>query len=181
MFTNFFSQVFTYRYFIENWPELCILAVTIDEATKKETIIGCIVSKCEQHMSNFYPTMRGYIGMIAVDISARGRGIAKKLVHLTMRKMREMNAHECILETELSNVGAIGLYESVGFVRHKRLPRYYLNGSDAFRYKYVFTEASYIDELKVNEEIMLRKTMGMALENYTKQLELEQKAAEVVV
>lgn len=38
-----------------------------------------------------------------------------------------------MLETELINHGALRLYESLGFVRDKRLHRYYLNGGDAFR------------------------------------------------
>ena len=38
-----------------------------------------------------------------------------------------------MLEAEVTNHGAIALYENLGFVRDKRLHRYYLNGSDAFR------------------------------------------------
>ena len=58
--------------------------------------------------------------MIAVDENFRGRGIAKSLVRKTMDRLRELGASECILETELTNLGAIGLYESMGFIRHKR-------------------------------------------------------------
>lgn len=42
---------------------------------------------------------------------------------------------EVVLEAEESNVAAIRLYEGLGFLRDKRLRRYYLNGSDAFRLK----------------------------------------------
>ena len=38
-----------------------------------------------------------------------------------------------MLETELTNIAALRLYERLGFVRDKRLPRYYMNGNDAFR------------------------------------------------
>ena len=42
---------------------------------------------------------------------------------------------EVALEAEVSNAGALRLYERLGFIRDKRLQRYYLNGSDAFRLK----------------------------------------------
>ena len=41
--------------------------------------------------------------------------------------------HQVILETEYDNLAAISLYESIGFIREKRLYRFYLNGKDAFR------------------------------------------------
>lgn len=42
---------------------------------------------------------------------------------------------QIVLETEATNTAALRLYESLGFVRDKRLPKYYLNGNDAFRLK----------------------------------------------
>ncbi len=38
-----------------------------------------------------------------------------------------------VLETEYDNSAALSLYESLGFIREKRLFRFYLNGKDAFR------------------------------------------------
>lgn len=38
-----------------------------------------------------------------------------------------------VLETEYDNAAALSLYESLGFIREKRLYRFYLNGKDAFR------------------------------------------------
>jgi peptide alpha-N-acetyltransferase len=40
---------------------------------------------------------------------------------------------QIILETEFDNCAALSLYESLGFIREKRLYRFYLNGKDAFR------------------------------------------------
>ena len=40
-----------------------------------------------------------------------------------------------VLEAELSNTAALRFYARMGFIRDKRLNRYYLNGSDAFRLK----------------------------------------------
>ncbi|CAG2058245.1 unnamed protein product, partial [Timema podura] len=42
-------------------------------------------------------------------------------------------ADEVVLETEITNRPALRLYENLGFVRDKRLFRYYLNGVDALR------------------------------------------------
>ena len=38
------------------------------------------------------------------------------------------------LETEVTNTAAMKLYERLGFLRSKRLHRYYLNGNTAFRF-----------------------------------------------
>lgn len=42
---------------------------------------------------------------------------------------------EVALEAEVTNSGALRLYEHLGFIRDKRLQRYYLNGNDAYRLK----------------------------------------------
>eukprot|EP00392_Amoebophrya_sp_AT5.2_P004646 g4654.t1 len=230
-------SVFTYRYFVNHWPELCFLAVVLNENDGEEgegqevgkedavagggggktcqtegeaastveqvpasaagaidnesdkvldadetfkeqgkatssssalasyqlraklqqrsetRIIGGIISKLEEHKSHFVPGIRGYIGMLAVDSSFRRRGIARKLVELTLDKMEKNGGDECILETELTNLKARQLYESVGFVKHKRLNAYYLNGVDAFRFKYAFpAREGFLDEFEAEEK-----------------------------
>ncbi|KAI9801666.1 MAG: N-alpha-acetyltransferase mak3 [Piccolia ochrophora] len=47
--------------------------------------------------------------------------------------MIERDADEIALETEVTNTAAMKLYERLGFLRSKRLHRYYLNGNTAFR------------------------------------------------
>ena len=42
-----------------------------------------------------------------------------------------------MLETEVTNIAALKLYEAFGFIRDKRLIAYYLNGVDAFRLKFI--------------------------------------------
>lgn len=42
---------------------------------------------------------------------------------------------QVVLETEITNQAALNLYQQLGFVRDKRLLKYYLNGVDAFRLK----------------------------------------------
>jgi len=120
-------SIYCYRYFLHQWPSLCFLAFSSTDPT---VLIGAVVSKLEQHRGG---PMRGYIGMLAVASSHRGKGIATKLVALSIDAMIEAGADEIALETEVSNTASLKLYERLGFLRSKRLYRYYLNGSSAFR------------------------------------------------
>jgi peptide alpha-N-acetyltransferase len=120
--------VYTYRYFLVNWPNLCWMAYL------GGVLVGCIVCKLDKHKQ----ALQGYIGMLVVDEKYRGRGIASKLVKLAVESMEKMDVDHVTLETETTNLSAIGLYESLGFIKDKRLARYYLNGVDAFRLKLFF-------------------------------------------
>ncbi|KAH0969612.1 hypothetical protein GBA52_028538 [Prunus armeniaca] len=53
----------------------------------------------------------------------------------------ESGCEEVTLEAEVTNKGALALYGRLGFIRAKRLFRYYLNGVDAFRLKLLFPPA----------------------------------------
>lgn len=49
-----------------------------------------------------------------------------------------MLAHACeevVLETEADNVSALRFYRKLGFIKEKRLYRFYLNAKDAYRLK----------------------------------------------
>lgn len=93
-------------------------------------LIGVIVSKLEPHRSGTY---RGYIAMLAVKESHRGKGIASKLVSMAIDAMAAREADEVVLETEMTNTASLKLYERLGFLRSKKLHRYYLNGNAAYR------------------------------------------------
>ncbi|KAF8622810.1 hypothetical protein AX15_006734 [Amanita polypyramis BW_CC] len=107
--------------------------------------VGVIVCKQSMHkdLAN-----RGYIAMLSVRKEWRNRGIdgdinslvrtfvflpASALVRSVIASMKEDGADEIVLETEYDNHAALSLYESLGFIREKRLYRFYLNGKDAFR------------------------------------------------
>jgi GNAT superfamily N-acetyltransferase len=64
-------SIYTYRYFIHNWPKLCFLA------THEGTCIGAIVCKLDMHRN---VVKRGYIAMLAVDEKYRKRKIGSRLV-----------------------------------------------------------------------------------------------------
>ena len=61
-------SIYTYRYFIHNWPQLCIMAQAGLE------MVGAIVCKLEMH---HYTTRRGYIAMLAVHTDYRKRRIGE--------------------------------------------------------------------------------------------------------
>ena len=119
-------SIYTYRYFIHNWPNLCFLAMADGDC------VGAIVCKLDMHKK---VTKRGYIAMLAVDSNYRKRRIGSTLVKKAIEAMVDDDADEVVLETEITNKPALKLYENLGFVRDKRLFRYYLNGVDASRLK----------------------------------------------
>ncbi|GAB2222335.1 hypothetical protein Drorol1_Dr00013548 [Drosera rotundifolia] len=118
-------SIFTYRYFVYLWPHLSFLAFHRDRC------VGTVVCKMGEHRGTF----RGYIAMLVVIKPYRGKGIATELVSRSIRVMMESDCEEVILEAEVTNKGALALYGGLGFIRAKRLFRYYLNGVDAFRLK----------------------------------------------
>lgn len=71
--------------------------------------------------------------MLAVASAHRGHGIATALVKKAIDTMADRNADEIVLETEETNKPAMRLYERLGFLRSKKLHRYYLNGNSAYR------------------------------------------------
>ena len=174
-------SIFTYRFFINNFPNLCYLAYddsevttaagaaaacalaatptpteeakkggedeataappTATESTPSSTttssssrgkLVGVIVCKAERKRGEWY---NGYIAMLAVDSSVRGKGIGSQLVIRAVNEMERMGCVEVILETEMANKAALSLYQNLGFVRETRLEKYYLNGGAAFRLK----------------------------------------------
>jgi peptide alpha-N-acetyltransferase len=98
---------------------------------RDENLVGVVVNKLEEHKGG---ALRGYIAMLAVREGWRGKGIATALVSKALDAMIERDAEEVVLETEVTNQPAMKLYERLGFLRSKRLYRYYLNGNTAYRF-----------------------------------------------
>ncbi|KAK3384783.1 acyl-CoA N-acyltransferase [Podospora didyma] len=122
-------SIYVYRYFLYQWGHLCYMALDPIDAS----LIGVIICKLEPHASHSPPTLRGYIAMLAVSSSYRGHGVATSLVKKAIHAMTQRNADEVVLETEETNIPAMRLYERLGFLRSKKLHRYYLNGNSAYR------------------------------------------------
>lgn len=115
-----------YFYFIKNWPELAMFAVDDSSGEIIGTIVGNLVSHHERKR-------RGYVAIVAVQKSYRGRGIAKLLIQRQVEAFKQLKADEVVLEAECANNAAVNLYESQGFLRTRRMHRYYSDTSDAFR------------------------------------------------
>ena len=142
-------SIFTYRYFINNFPNLCRMAYDVTPegmraaaeassgpaaaaAAARGLLVGVIVCKAQKKRGAWH---NGYIAMLAVDSSMRGKGIGSQLVIRAVNEMQRMGCVEVILETEMANKAALSLYQNLGFVRETRLEKYYLNGGAAFRLK----------------------------------------------
>jgi peptide alpha-N-acetyltransferase len=78
---------------------------------------------------------RGYIAMLAVSPDYRRLGLGRKIIEISLERMRKDGADEIVLEAEITNTSALRLYQSFGFIRDKRLLTYYLNGNDAYKLK----------------------------------------------
>ncbi|XP_055005307.1 N-alpha-acetyltransferase 30 isoform X2 [Boleophthalmus pectinirostris] len=79
-------SIYTYRYFIHNWPQLCFLAMVEQEC------VGAIVCKLDMHKKMF---RRGYIAMLAVDSKHRRKSIGTNLVKKAIYAMVEGDCDEC--------------------------------------------------------------------------------------
>jgi len=60
-------SIFTYRYFLSQWPFLCHLAISDEDEP-----FGCIIGKMDRHRNG---RMRGYIGMLTVKKDYRHLGV----------------------------------------------------------------------------------------------------------
>lgn len=120
-------SIYVYRYFLYQWAELCFMAI---DTTDHNKLAGVVICKLEPHRGG---PLRGYIAMLATKDKFRGKGIATTLVSKAIDLMIEKDADEIALETEETNTAAMKLYERLGFLRSKKLHRYYLNGNSAYR------------------------------------------------
>lgn len=64
-------SIYTYRYFIHKWPQLCKLAMSEGEC------VGAVVCKLELH---HYNVRRGYIAMLAVAKDFRRKKIGQCVI-----------------------------------------------------------------------------------------------------
>lgn len=69
--------------------------------------------------------------MLSVAKEYRRRGIGRKLVEIAVKEMAKRGAKQVMLETEYDNETSLALYDKLGFLREKRLHRFYSNEKDA--------------------------------------------------
>ena len=120
-------SAFTYRHFVAGWPGYTILA-----HDSLGALVGAVVCKAEVRART--GRVRGYVAMLAVEKDLRRAGLGRELAVQVLHRLAP-DCDELVLETEITNIPALKLYESLGFIRDKRLGRYYLNGNCAWRLK----------------------------------------------
>lgn len=84
-------SIYTYRYFLHKWPEMCVCAFDGDE------MVGTIVCKAEVEQGD----MKGYIAMLTVNNKYRKMGIGSKLATIGIERMLNAGCVEIVLETEV--------------------------------------------------------------------------------
>lgn len=82
---------------------------------------------------------------------------------------------EVALEAEVTNSGALRLYQKLGFIRDKRLHKYYLSGSDAYRLKLLLpaTAERRRQELEAAQQL---QQLGLESQEGLEQQEMQQPA-----
>lgn len=68
---------------------------------------------------------------LAVANAVRRQGVGRRLLEEVLRYLAARGAVRVLLEVRPSNMGALALYERMGFVQVGRRPRYYKDGEDA--------------------------------------------------
>lgn len=116
-------SIFTFRYFLTKWPELCLYS------EREGRPSAAVLCKMERESGK----MVGYIAMLVVRPEFRRLGIATKIIEEAVRRMRDAGCEAVVLEAEVTNQVALKLYGRLGFMRESRLFKYYFNGTDAYK------------------------------------------------
>jgi ribosomal-protein-alanine N-acetyltransferase len=109
--------------FHRGWSEdeferlLCDRHVVAHRATAGTTLAGFILSRIVQDEAE--------ILSIAVASAWRGRGLARQLLDINLRRLAALGARSVFLEVEEGNVSARRLYRRAGFQEVGRRERYY--------------------------------------------------------
>ena len=109
--------------FARGWSEQEVEGLLTDRhviahrAMSGRTIAGFILSRLIEDEAE--------ILSVAVASAWRGRGLARKLLDLHMRRLAGLGARAVFLEVDEHNAAAIRLYDRAGFREISRRPNYY--------------------------------------------------------
>ena len=137
--------IYTYIYFLDLFPDCTILCYDKKKKDEKNDyfVAGAIVGNINRKPNK----VQGYIAMLAVEEEYRKRGLGRKMVELLMDTFKKSyRVNEISIETEVDNFPALGLYESLGFVRTKMYINYYFNANNAYKLKLFLDNNEYIEE-----------------------------------
>jgi N-alpha-acetyltransferase 30 len=116
-------SVFTYYYFLKNWPELTVMAYVDNKP------IGCIIGSIDKENPR-----KAYIAMLVVLKEYRRLKIGKQLFDDFVTRVKD-RVDKIVLETECINKAALSFYLRLGFIKTRKMSNYYLSGNDAYRLK----------------------------------------------
>jgi [ribosomal protein S18]-alanine N-acetyltransferase len=71
---------------------------------------------------------------IAVHPDHRGGGAASALLNSTLRRLRRRGVARLSLTVKVTNLRALAFYGKFGFRKTRRVPRYYEDGADGYRF-----------------------------------------------
>jgi len=121
----------------ENYPEYFFRSLYSNcpdgflVATVGEEIIGYIMCRLEMSYSLFKRIRWAHIVSIAVDERYRRIGVGTALMRGVIKNLKD-RVDGFYLEVRISNKPAVNLYTKLGFEITKRIPRYYIDGEDAY-------------------------------------------------
>jgi ribosomal protein S18 acetylase RimI-like enzyme len=106
-------------------------ASTIIAETEARELAGFVIAQLERGDGQPF----GYCVTIDVAPQFRGQALGKELLHAAEDKMRSAGARAMHLHVYTENAGAIAFYERMGYMRGRRVARFYGRaGLDAFQY-----------------------------------------------
>ena len=101
-------------------------AVFVGGATDSIDAAAVVFYRRNTHAARLYS--------LAVDTHARGTGLGGALLAVVEADARARGCASMRLEVRIDNPSAIALYERRGYARIVRLPRFYEDGADGWRY-----------------------------------------------
>jgi ribosomal-protein-alanine N-acetyltransferase len=118
------------RVFSDPWSERAFRDVLAHPAmyfacAREQTADGYAAERVRGYVVAWFAGGQGEIANLAVEESARGRGLGSELLDAALDEARGHGTEEVFLEVRSSNVRARELYESRGFVEVGRRRRYY--------------------------------------------------------
>ena len=118
-----------YESLLDEIPEAFVVSLHGDK------YVGYIMCKTEYGFSCFRRlgfVKKGHVVSVAVLPEYRRQGIGRTLVEEAVKGIRSKQCVEMYLEVRCSNIAAVQLYESMGFMIKQQLRSYYRDGEDAF-------------------------------------------------
>ena len=122
-----YSDYFYYEILAE-FPETFLVAEL------EGVVVGYVMCRIEygfSHLRRLGLARKGHVVSIAVKEEHRGKGIGTQLMRTSQEEMLKKSSTECYLEVRVSNLGAITLYQRLGYKVSGRLEGYYKDGEAA--------------------------------------------------